>query len=99
MAKCEGFAAAFGPYVDYWTRMLSEFEKPLTVTHLELVEGFWPRHDWRVFEEEVLRPRCSSFILDEDVTLEDEEPELYCGLAYEAPETLFNPWRDIWLNS
>ena len=24
-----------------------------------------------------------------------EEPEPYCGPANEAPETPFNPWRDI----
>ena len=29
------------------------------------------------------------------MTPEDEEPEPYCGPATEAPETLFNPWRDI----
>ena len=40
MAKCEGFAAAFGPYVDYWTRVLAELDKPLPVTPPELVEGF-----------------------------------------------------------
>ena len=64
-----------------------------------MVEDFWPRHDWRVFEDEVLRPRCSSLILDDDVTPEDEELELYCGLANEAPETPFNPWHDIQPNS
>ena len=30
------------------------------------------------------------------MTLEDEEPEPYCGLANKAPETPFNPWCDIW---
>ena len=40
MAKCEGFVAAFGPYVDYWTLVLAELDKPLPVTPLELVEGF-----------------------------------------------------------
>ena len=29
------------------------------------------------------------------MTPEDEEPEPYCGPANEAPETPFNPWRDI----
>ena len=29
------------------------------------------------------------------MTLEDEEPKPYCGPANEAPETPFNPWRDI----
>ena len=33
------------------------------------------------------------------MTPEDEKPELYCGLANEAPETPFNPWRDIWPGS
>ena len=98
MAKCKGFAA-FGPYVDYWTHVLSELDKPLPVTPPELVKGFWPRHDWRVFEDKVSSPRCSSLILDDDVTHEDEEPEPYCGLANKAPETLFNPWRDIWPSS
>ena len=70
MAKCEGFAAAFGPYVDYWTRVLSELDKPIPVTPLELVEGFWPYHDWRVLENEVSHPRCLSLILHEDVTLD-----------------------------
>ena len=45
MAKCKGFAAAFGPYVDYWTHVLAELDKPLLVTPPELVEGFWPCHD------------------------------------------------------
>ena len=40
MAKCRGFVAAFGPYVDYWTRVLSELEKPLPVTPPELVKDF-----------------------------------------------------------
>ena len=34
-------------------------------------------------------------IVDEYVTPEDEEPEPYCGLANEARETPFTPWRDI----
>ena len=90
MAKCEGFATTFGPYVDYWTRVLSELDKPLLLTLPELVEGFWPHHDWRIFEDKVSRQRCSSLILDEDVTLEDEELELYCGPTNEALETPFN---------
>ena len=32
MARCEGFVAVFGPYVDYWTRVLSKLDKPLLVT-------------------------------------------------------------------
>ena len=95
MAKCEGFAVAFGPYINYWTHVLAELDKPLLVTPLELVEGFWPCHDWRVFEDKVSRSRCSSLIVDEDVIPEDEEPELYCGPTNEAPETPFNPWHDI----
>ena len=79
--------------------MLAELNKLLPMTPPELVEGFWPCHDWRVFEEKVLRPRCSSLIVDEDVTLEDEEPEPYCGPTNEAPETPFNPWSDIWPSS
>ena len=81
------------------TCVLAELDMPLPVTRLELVEGFWPCHDWRVFEAEVSRPGYSSLIVDEDVTPEDEEPEPYCGPANEAPETLFNPWRDIRLGS
>ena len=95
MAKWEGFVATYGPYVDYWICMLFELEKSLLVTPLELVEGFWPRHDWSVFEDEVSHPRCSFVIVDEDVTPKDEELEPYCGLANEAPKTPFNPWRDI----
>ena len=45
MAKCEGFAATFGPYVNYWTHVLFELDKPLPMTSFELVEDFWPRHD------------------------------------------------------
>ena len=95
MAKCEGFAAVFGPYVDYWTRVLAELDKPLPVTPPELVEGFWPCHDWRVIQAEVPRPRCLSLIVDDDVTPENEGLEPYCGPANEAPKTPFNPWRDI----
>ena len=40
MVKCKGFAVAFGPYVNYWTRMLSEVDKPLLMTPPKLVEGF-----------------------------------------------------------
>lgn len=29
------------------------------------------------------------------MTPEDEEPEAYCGPANQAPESPFNPWRDI----
>ena len=29
------------------------------------------------------------------MTLEDEDPEPYCSPANEAPETPFNPWRNI----
>ena len=50
MAKCEGFVATFGPYVDYGTCVLSKLDKPFPVTPLELMEGFWPHHDWRVLE-------------------------------------------------
>ena len=39
LAKCEGLAAAFGPYVDYWTHVLAELDKPLLVTPPKLVEG------------------------------------------------------------
>ena len=87
MAKCKGFVAAFGLYVNYWTRVLSELEKPLPMTPPELVEGSWPRHDWRVLS----RPRFLSLILHEDVTPEDKEPKTYCDPTNEAPETPFNP--------
>ena len=45
MSTGEGFAAAFGPYVEYWNRILRELKNPLTNCSLELVEGFWPQHD------------------------------------------------------
>ena len=99
MAKCEGFATAFGPYIDYWIRVLSELEKPLPIIPPELVEGFWPCHDWRLFEDKVSRPRCSSVIFNDNVTPKDEELEPYCGPANKALETPFNPWRDIWPGS
>ena len=99
MAKCDGFATSFGPYINYWTCVLSELDKPLPITPPELVEGFWPRHDWRVLEDKVSRPRCLSLILYEDVTPEDEEPEPYCGPANKALKTFFNPWHDIWPGS
>ena len=96
MAKCEGFAAAFGLYVDYWIHVLSELDKPLPVTPPELVEDFWPCHDLKVLEDKVSCPRCLSLILHKDVTPKDEEPQPFCGPANEALEILFNPWRDIW---
>ena len=48
-----------------------------------------------VFEDEVSRPRCSSLIVDEDMTSRNEDREPYCGPANEAPKTPLNPWRDI----
>jgi len=48
MSKCEGFATAFGPYVDYWKRVLGELKEPLVEYPTKLQEGFWPQHDWRV---------------------------------------------------
>ena len=104
MAKCKGFAAAFGPYINCWTHVLSELDKPLPGTPPELVEGFWPLHDWRVLEDEVSCPRCLSLILHqdmtyEDVTPEDEEQKPYCGPVNKALEIPFNPWRDIWSGS
>ena len=70
--------------------MLAELDKSLPMTSPELVEGFWPCHDWRVFVDKVSCPRCSSLIVDEDVAPEDEELEPYCGPTNEAPETPFN---------
>ena len=64
VAKCEGFAATFGPYVDYWTHVLAKFDKPLPVTPPKLVEDSWPCHDWRVIQVEVPRPKCPSLIVD-----------------------------------
>ena len=95
MAKCEGFATIFEPYFDYWTRVMAELDKPLPETPPKLVKGFWPCHNWRVFQAEVSLTRCPSLIVDEDVILEDEERELYCGPTNEAPETPFNPGHDI----
>jgi hypothetical protein len=94
MAKCEGFAAQFGPYVEYWDRIILELDKPLPDTPLELVEGFWPRHHWGLRPEEI--PQPGSLVLAPlDVTPEDEEPEPYCGPANEVPQGRFNPWRDV----
>ena len=35
MAKCKGFTATFGPYIDYWTRLLSVLDKPLISLSLQ----------------------------------------------------------------
>ena len=48
MSRCEGFSTAFGPYVEYWNGILIELEQPLPKTPSELLEGFWPQHDWKV---------------------------------------------------
>ena len=42
VSRCEGFATAFGPYVEYWKRVMSELSKPLPECATELIEGFWP---------------------------------------------------------
>ena len=94
MAKCKGFTVAFGPYIDYWTCVLSELDKPLLVTPPKLVEDFWPHYEWRVVRDKISLPKCLP-LLHVDVTLEDEEPKPYCGLADEAPKIPFNPLHDI----
>ena len=94
MSTCEGFAAAFGPYVEYWNRILRELKNPLTNCSLELVEGFWPQHDWRLANVGVERPLSRVNPLDVIPDL-DDEPEPYCGPANEAPQQSYNPWRDI----
>ena len=98
MARCEEFATTFGRYVDYKTHVLSKLDKPLLVTCPQLVEGFWPCHDWRIVEDKISCPRCLP-LLHVDLTLEDEELELYYGLANKALKIPFNPWCDIWLGS
>ena len=40
MAKCDGFATAFGTYVEYWKRVLSELKEPLPAPPPELLEGY-----------------------------------------------------------
>ena len=90
VSKCEGFATAFGPYVEYWERVLCELKEPLPEARMELNEGFWPQHDWRVTKEEIQTPRVNPV----DMNIE-EEPEPYCGPANEAPRESFNPWIDI----
>ena len=58
MAKCKGFGVAFWLYVDFWTCVLSELDKPLPMAPPELVEGFWQCHDWSILEDKVLQRRC-----------------------------------------
>ena len=89
--RCSTFAAAFEPYVQYWSRVLNELQKPLPPTPARLVEGFWPIHDWRGPSFTI--PRLTLLPFDE--TPEDEEPQAYCGPANERPEERFNPWRQI----
>ena len=91
VSRCEGFATAFGPYVEYWKRVMSELSKPLPECATELIEGFWPQHDWRVMEEETVRPRVNPV----DMNIEEEDLEPYCGPTNEAPRESFNPWIDI----
>ena len=95
MAKCEGFATTFELYVNYWIFVLFELDKPLLITPPQFVEGFWPHHDWKVIEDEILRRRCLP-LLHVDVTPKDEELELYCGPANESSRIPFNLWHDIW---
>jgi hypothetical protein len=71
-----------------------ELNEPLPQTPLELVERFWPQHDWRVPHKGVLH-RGGLVLAPTDVTPEDEEPEPYYGPRNEAPRSSFNPWRDI----
>ena len=93
MSKCEGFATTFGPYVDYWICVLSELKEPLPNCGVELLEGFWPQHDWRAVSDEVSGPH--SRVNPIDIIPEDVDREPYCGPANEAPQESFNPWLDI----
>ena len=52
MTRCEGFGSAFGPYVEYWKRVLHELKEPLPECLPELLEGFWPKHDWKAVDDE-----------------------------------------------
>ena len=93
MAKCDEFATAFGPYVEYWKRVLSELKEPLPKPPPELLEGYWPTHDWRVTDQEASSQGRRVNSLDSNP--EEEELEPYCGPANEAPRESFNPWVDI----
>ena len=93
MAKCDGFATAFGPYIEYWKRVLSELKELLPEPPPELLEGYWPTHDWRVMDQEASSQGTRVNPLDSN--LEEEELEPYCGPANEAPRESFNPWVDI----
>ena len=75
MSKCEGFATAFGPYVDYWICVLSELKEPLPNCGVELLEGFWPQHDWRAVSDEISSPQ--SRVNPIDIIPEDVDREPY----------------------
>ena len=94
MSTCQGFAVVFGPYVEYWNRILRELKNPLPNCPLELVEGFWPEHDWRLLDPAV---ECRLSIVNPVHVISEpqEEPEPYCGPANEAPQQSYNPWCDI----
>jgi hypothetical protein len=94
MSSCEGFASAFWPVVQYWDRIQHELNQPLSHTPLELVEGFWPQHDWRV-RDRSMNPQPVGAMQPPDYISEDEDRELYCGPRNEAPLPRFNPFRDI----
>ena len=53
------------------------------------MEGFWPTHNWNN-----VRPIPLSKG-GEDITLEDDKVEPYCGPLNERPKEAFNPWQDI----
>jgi hypothetical protein len=73
---------------------MCELNEPLPQTPPELVEEFWPQHDWRVPHEGVLHYGGLILALT-DVTPKDEEPEPYYGPRNEASQSSFNPWHDI----
>ena len=97
MTRCEGFASAFGPYMEYWNRVLHELKEPLPECLPKLLEGFWPKHDWRAVDDEMFSQ--GQRVNPIDMVLEQEEHEPYCGPANEAPRESFNPWVDICLGS
>jgi hypothetical protein len=92
--KVRDFCHYLSPVLVYWIHVLEELQQPLLPTPSELVEGFWPDHDWRVLL--VASPHLPTNA--QDVTLEDKEPEAYCGPANMRPVVPFNQWRQIQQN-
>ena len=90
MEKCDGFQKQIPPYIAYWTTILAELNKHLPPTPTNLVEGFWPSHDWNA-----ILPEPLPVMKGGDFTPEDDKSELYCGPQNERPKDALNPWRDV----